>query len=482
MSNKIIQNLPSMLKARNRRPQRIDYECFTLDIPKHVKETLNGKKFLIKTFGCQANIRDEESMAGLLSAANMTRTETLNDASVIILNTCAIRENAEHKLFGQVGNLKALKAANKDLIIIISGCMVQQESALEKLQKSYPQVDIFMGTNSIHKLLGLLEMNLEHKKKVFDITSDDITIYEDVPVTRVAAHKAFVNITYGCDKFCTYCIVPYTRGKERSRKPSDILNECKILVNSGYQEITLVGQNVNAYGLDLKDGTTFSYILEEVAKLGIPRLRFITSHPWNFDDQMIEVIAKYPNIMKKIHLPLQSGSDEILRLMGRRYTLEDYLTLVNKLRAKMPDIALTTDIIVGFPNETEEQFAATLKVVDQVNYASAFTFIYSPRTGTPAARMIDNVTKEEKSERFNRLKVLVDKQTEEDAKKYQDKVLDVLVDGASKKDRTVLSGYTESDKIVHFRGPRSLVGTIVKVKIIEVKTFALNGELVSEEN
>jgi tRNA-2-methylthio-N6-dimethylallyladenosine synthase len=253
-------------------------------------------------------------------------------------------------------------------------------------------------------------------------------------------------------------------------------------VNSGYQEITLVGQNVNAYGLDLKDGTTFSYILEEVAKLGIPRLRFITSHPWNFDDQMIEVIAKYPNIMKKIHLPLQSGSDEILRLMGRRYTVEDYLTLVNKLRAKMPDIALTTDIIVGFPNETEEQFAATLKVVDQVNYASAFTFIYSPRTGTPAARMIDNVTKEEKSERFNRLKVLVDKQTEEDAKKYQDKVLDVLVDGASKKDRTVLSGYTESDKIVHFRGPRSLVGTIVKVKIIEAKTFALNGELVSEEN
>lgn len=482
MSNKIIQNLPSMLKARNRRPQRIDYECFTLDIPKHVKETLSGKKFLIKTFGCQANIRDEESMAGLLSAANMTRTETLNDASVIILNTCAIRENAEHKLFGQVGNLKALKAANKDLIIIISGCMVQQESALEKLQKSYPQVDIFMGTNSIHKLLGLLEMNLEHKKKVFDITSDDITIYEDVPVTRVAAHKAFVNITYGCDKFCTYCIVPYTRGKERSRKPSDILNECKILVNSGYQEITLVGQNVNAYGLDLKDGTTFSYILEEVAKLGIPRLRFITSHPWNFDDQMIEIIAKYPNIMKKIHLPLQSGSDEILRLMGRRYTVEDYLTLVNKLRAKMPDIALTTDIIVGFPNETEEQFAATLKVVDQVNYASAFTFIYSPRTGTPAARMIDNVTKEEKSERFNRLKVLVDKQTEEDAKKYQDKVLDVLVDGASKKDRTVLSGYTESDKIVHFRGPRSLVGTIVKVKIIEAKTFALNGELVSEEN
>ena len=479
MSNKIIQNLPSLNKARNRRPQRIDYECFTLDIPPLVKERLSGKKFLIHTFGCQANVRDEESMAGLLSAASMERTHDLNEAAIIILNTCAIRENAEQKLFGQVGNLKALKAANKDLIIIISGCMVQQEEALAKLRRSYPQVDIFMGTNNIHKLLGLLEMHLEHDKKVFDISSDDITIYEDVPVLRIAEHKAFVNITFGCDKFCTYCIVPYTRGKERSRKPEDILNECKILINSGYQEITLVGQNVNAYGVDLKDGTTFSYILEEVAELGIPRLRFITSHPWNFDDEMIDVIAKYPNIMKKIHLPLQSGSDEILRLMGRRYTISEYLTLVDKLRAKMPDIALTTDIIVGFPNETEEQFKMTLDVVSQVKYAGAFTFIYSPRTGTPAAKMIDNVTKETKSRRFQELKVIVDEQTRMDADTYLDKEVLVLVDGASKKDRTVLSGYTESDKVVHFKGPRTLIGKIVKVKITEARTFALHGELVS---
>ena len=482
MSNKNILNLPSMEKARSRRPCVIEYEDFSLDIPASVTNKLKGKHFVIRTFGCQANIRDEESMAGLLTIAGMTRSENINEASLIILNTCAIRENAEHKLFGQVGNLKALKRANKDLIIIISGCMVQQETALAKLEKSYPQVDIFMGTNSIHKLLGLLAMNIEQKKKVFDITSDDITIYEDVPVSRIADHKAFVNITFGCDKFCTYCIVPYTRGKERSRKPSDILNECKILVNSGYQEITLVGQNVNAYGVDLKDGTTFSYILEEVAKLGIPRLRFITSHPWNFNDQMIEVIAKYPNIMKKIHLPLQSGSDEILRLMGRRYTVDDYLTLVRKLRAKMPHIALTTDIIVGFPNETDEQFKKTLEVVDKVNYASAFTFIYSPRVGTPAARMVDNISDEVKSARFNELKKLVDKQTEEDAKKYLHQELLVLVDGASKKDRTVLSGYTESDKVVHFKGPRSLIGKIVKVKIIATKTFALTGELISDGN
>ena len=482
MSNKNILNLPSMEKARSRRPCVIEYEDFSLDIPASVTNKLKGKHFVIRTFGCQANIRDEESMAGLLTIAGMTRSENINEASLIILNTCAIRENAEHKLFGQVGNLKALKRANKDLIIIISGCMVQQETALAKLEKSYPQVDIFMGTNSIHKLLGLLAMNIEQKKKVFDITSDDITIYEDIPVSRIADHKAFVNITFGCDKFCTYCIVPYTRGKERSRKPSDILNECKILVNSGYQEITLVGQNVNAYGVDLKDGTTFSYILEEVAKLGIPRLRFITSHPWNFNDQMIEVIAKYPNIMKKIHLPLQSGSDEILRLMGRRYTVDDYLTLVRKLRAKMPHIALTTDIIVGFPNETDEQFKKTLEVVDKVNYASAFTFIYSPRVGTPAARMVDNISDEVKSARFNELKKLVDKQTEEDAKKYLHQELLVLVDGASKKDRTVLSGYTESDKVVHFKGPRSLIGKIVKVKIIATKTFALTGELISDGN
>lgn len=468
-----------MQKAR-RRPLRIDYECFTLDIPHLVSEKLSGKKFMIRTFGCQANIRDEESMAGLLSAAKMEPTDDSSEASVIILNTCAIRENAEHKLFGQVGNLKNLKAKNKDLIIIISGCMVQQESALEKLRKSYPQVDIFFGTNSVHKILGLLELHLQENKKVFDITSEDVTIYEDVPVRRIAEHKAFVSITYGCDKFCTYCIVPYTRGKERSRKVSDILNECKILIESGYQEITLVGQNVNAYGRDLKDGTTFAFILEQVALLGIPRLRFITSHPWNFDEEMINVISKYPNIMKKIHLPVQSGSDEILRLMGRRYTVSEYLTLVDKLRAKMPNIALTTDIIVGFPNETAEQFKQTIEVVKKVGYASAFTFIYSPRNGTPAARMEDNVSSEEKHLRFDELKILVDEQTKEYAATFVGKTVAVLVDGVSKKNATILSGYTEEDKLVHFIGTRALVGKIVKVKINESKVFALWGELVSE--
>ncbi len=478
MSKTIINNLPSFTKARKRYPSKII--DFKVEVPESVTAKLSGKSFLIRTFGCQANIRDEESMAGLLKAANMQRTENEKAASVIIINTCAVREGAEQRIFGQIGNLKQLKLINRDLIIIVAGCVVQQEESLVKLRKTFPFIDIFMGTNAIHKLLNLIDTKITQNKKVVDVPSDDVTVYENVPVERIAPHKAFVNITYGCDKFCTYCIVPYTRGKERSRLPEDILRECKILVDSGYQEITLVGQNVNAYGLDLKNGTTFSYILEEVAKLGIARLRFITSHPWNFNDEMIDVMAKYPNIMRKIHLPLQSGSDEILKLMGRRYTVKDYLELVTKLRVKMPDIVLTTDLIVGFPNETETQFLETLKVVDKVNYEGAFTFIYSPRRGTPAARMVDDVSREEKGKRFNRLKELVDAQTETNAAKYVGKKCRVLVDGVSKKDINFLSGYTESDRVVHFEGPLALIGKIVEVKIIESRVYSFLGELVNE--
>jgi tRNA-2-methylthio-N6-dimethylallyladenosine synthase len=480
MAQKIILNKPSLIKARDRRRREINYQCFDLDIPLNVQTHLAGKYYFIHTYGCQANIRDEESMAGLLETAGMLRSDDVKMASVVILNTCAIRANAEEKLFSEVGSLKALKKANGHFIVIISGCMVQQESALEKLEKSYPQVDIFFGTNSIHKLLELIDLHLETNKKVIDVNSEDITIYEDVPVSRVEDYKAFVNISYGCDKFCTYCIVPYTRGKERSRKFKDILHECEILVRSGYQEITLVGQNVNAYGLDLKENERFSDLLAAVAELGIPRLRFITSHPWNFDEAMIEVIAKYDNIMKSIHLPLQSGNDEILKLMGRRYTVESYLDLVAKLRAKMPSIALTTDIIVGFPNETEAQFEDTLKVVRHVGYSGAFTFIYSPRQGTPAAKMIDDVTLEEKHRRFDRLKDIVEESTAAYAQTLVGQVKAVLVDGTSKKNDQMLSGYTEENKLVHFQGSSELVGTIVQVKILESRVYHLVGEMVNE--
>jgi len=479
MAKKIILNKPSLQKARRRKPGRISYQCFNLDIPARVRDHLGGKFYYIHTYGCQANIRDEESMAGLLESAGMLRTSEVKAASVVILNTCAIRANAEDKLFGEVGSLKVLKRANKDMIIIISGCMVQQENALEKLEKSYPQVDIFFGTNSIHKTLELIDLHLDTRKRIVDVNSEDITIYEDVPVSRVEDFKAFVNISYGCDKFCTYCIVPYTRGKERSRKFQDIMNECEILVRSGYQEITLVGQNVNAYGLDLEDGERFSDLLEAVAKLGIPRLRFITSHPWNFDDDMIEVIAKYDNIMKAIHLPLQSGNNDILKIMGRRYSVESYLELVEKLRTKMPSIALTTDIIVGFPNESEAQFDETLKVVQQVGYSGAFTFIYSPRDGTPAARMQDDVTLEAKHLRFDRLKIVVDESVENYAATLVGQTKKVLVDGVSKKNDHKLSGYTEENKVVHFIGDETLVGTIVDVKITESRVYHLVGELIN---
>lgn len=480
MAQKIIINKPSLIKARDRKRREINYQCFDLDIPLSVQTHLAGKYYFIHTYGCQANIRDEESMAGLLETAGMLRSDDVKTASVVILNTCAIRANAEEKLFGEVGSLKALKKANEHLIVIISGCMIQQESALERLEKSYPQVDIFFGTNSIHKLLELIDLHLETNKKVIDVNSEDITIYEDVPVSRVEDYKAFVNISYGCDKFCTYCIVPYTRGKERSRKFKDILHECEILVRSGYQEITLVGQNVNAYGLDLKETERFSHLLAAVAELGIPRLRFITSHPWNFDDAMIDVIAKYDNIMKSLHLPLQSGNDDILKLMGRRYTVESYLDLVAKLRAKMPLIALTTDIIVGFPNETDAQFEDTLKVVKQVGYSGAFTFIYSPRQGTPAAKMKDDVTLEEKHRRFDRLKDIVEESAATYAQTLVGQVKAVLVDGTSKKNDQMLSGYTEENKLVHFQGSPDLGGTIVKVKILESRVYHLTGELVNE--
>ena len=305
-------------------------------------------------------------------------------------------------------------------------------------------------------------------------------VRENLPSTRLDTYKAFVNIMYGCDKFCTYCIVPYTRGKERSRKMEDILRECQDLVNKGYMEITLLGQNVNAYGKDLKDGSNFALLLESVAKLGIPRLRFTTSHPWDFSDEMIDIIAKYDNIMPAIHLPVQSGNDEILRLMGRRYTSEQYKALVDKMKARIPNLALTTDIIVGFPNETYEQFLDTLKMVEYVKYDGAFTFIYSPRVGTPAARMVDNVTSEEKHKRFDELVKVVEKEATIKADALVGQTVKVLVDGASKKNKDVLSGYSETNKLVHFHGSADLVGKIVKVKIKESHLYSVIGELVND--
>lgn len=479
MGRVVYKSLPDMSKARNR-----------VDSPKTIKEELTcsdllrsfakGKKYAIVTFGCQANVRDQEILSGYLEFAGFSKCEDPLLADLVILNTCAVRENAEEKVYGEIGRYKAKAIKDKSFILGVCGCMMQEEGAAKKIMEVYPYVNLIFGTHNIHKILRLLEEHLARKKDLVDIFSFQGDIIENLPSTRLDDCKAYVNITYGCDKFCTYCIVPYTRGRERSRAKEDILSECKQLVDEGFQEITLLGQNVNSYGKDLENNGGFAEILEEVAKLGIPRLRFMTSHPWDFTDAMIEVIAKYPNIMKCIHLPVQSGATSMLRRMGRRYSREEYLNLIEKLRKAMPDVALTTDIIVGFPNETEEEFQDTLSLVREVKYNAAFTFIYSPRKGTPAAKMTDNVDDATKHRRFDELLKAVEEGVVYHSSRMVGKTYEVLVDGPSKKDKSVLSGYTENGKLVHFEGPAYLKGTIVKVEIMEDHAFSMKGKMVDD--
>jgi tRNA-2-methylthio-N6-dimethylallyladenosine synthase len=472
-----IESLPNLKEAarRNLREETV-FVKEDLVIPTRLKMIAEGKHYFVRTYGCQANVVDSENIEGILLDIGYTKVDDPLNADVVILNTCAVRENAEDKVFGEVGALKRLKDSNKDAIIAISGCMTQEPHIVEMIKKKYPQVDIVFGTHNICHLPQLLLRSIEQHVRIIEVYSKEGEVIEKIPTHREDRIKAFVNIMYGCDKFCTYCIVPYTRGKERSRKMEDILDECKQLIDEGYMEITLLGQNVNAYGKDLKLGYDFATLLEEVAKLGIPRLRFTTSHPWNFTDAMFKAIAKYPNIMPYIHLPLQSGSNEILRKMGRRYTREDYLDIVRRLREIIPNVALSTDIIVGFPNESDQDFEDTLDIVKKVHYDSAFTFIYSPREGTPAAKMEDKVSMETKHARFNRLIEALTPDFEAKAKEYIGKVVPVLVEGASKKDLDMLTGYSDTNKLINFKGNPAHVGKIVNVKITESHTFSLIGE------
>lgn len=476
MSRTIYKSLPDMSKARNRSesPKTIREEIV---VPASVLEFGKNRKYFIKTFGCQGNVRDEEILAGYLEKAGMKRTFVESEAGMVLINTCAVRENAEEKVYGEIGKFKANHQKDPGFVLGICGCMMQEEGVAKKIMQSYPYVSLIFGTHNIPNILNLLGEHLERKKDLVDVVSYAGDITENLPSTRLDRVKAFVNITYGCDKFCTYCIVPYTRGRERSRAKEDILKECRELVEEGYQEITLLGQNVNSYGKDFHDGTSFATILEDVAKLGIPRLRFMTSHPWDFTDEMLDVIARYPNIMKCIHLPVQSGSTSMLRIMGRRYSRESYLDLVKRIRERIPECAITTDIIVGFPNETEEQFEDTLSLCETVRYDAAFTFIYSPRKGTPAAKMIDNVDDKTKHERFDRLLKVVEDGVMFHSSQMVGKTYSVLVDGPSKKDPTMLSGYTESSKLINFKGPAYLKGCIVPVRVIEDRAFSMIGEL-----
>ncbi len=476
MKTKII-NAPDLHKAASRQKGETLFKSASILHKQESQSLLNGKKYYIRTYGCQANVRDEETMRGLLEDIGMWQIDKPEEADVIIINTCAVRENAEDKVYGEVGNLKILRKKNKKLVLAICGCMVEQPEILERLMKTFPEINLFFGTHEIDQLYDLLYQTLTSEERIVSIESKAGEVIEGLPSARNNHYKAYVDIIYGCNKFCTYCIVPYTRGKERSRHFSDIIKECQNLIDMGYQEITLLGQNVNAYGKDLDEGKDFADLLEAVAKLGIPRLRFTTSHPWDFSSKMIDIIAKYPNICKFIHLPVQSGNDEILKIMGRRYTREQYLNLVKEMRAKIPGLSLSTDIIVGFPNETEEQFNDTVSLVDIVKYEAAYTFIYSPRKGTPAARMEDNVSYDEKVRRFKILVQHLEKNIEKHSESLVGKVVDILVDGPSKTDPNMLSGYTDENKLVHFPGDSSLIGTITKVKIISSHTYSMMGEL-----
>lgn len=467
---------PNLLEAKKRKGN-IETEIYKFD--ESLKDLGKNKKYFIKTYGCQMNEHDSENIKAILESMSFTETLDMMDADVILLNTCAIRENAHNKVFGYIGRVKHLKEQKPNVIAGICGCMAQEEVVVDEIIKKYKWLDFVFGTHNINNLPNILKNVIEKKEQEIEVLSYEGNILENMPVKRDSKYKAWVNIMYGCDKFCTYCIVPYTRGKQRSRDKENIIKEVEELVKNGYLEVTLLGQNVNAYGKDLDSNYRMENLLEDVAKTGIKRVRFVTSHPWDFTDNMIEVIKKYDNIMPYIHLPLQSGSSRILKLMARRYTKESYLELVDKLRKNIPNLALTTDIIVGFPGETIEDFNETLEVVNKCKYDSAFTFIFSKREGTPAATMPDDVTLDEKNERLHKLNELVNKYSLENNQKYLNKIVPVLIEGYSEKDKSMLMGYTDTMKLVNVKGAENNIGKIVDVKITDVKTFSMDGEIVN---
>lgn len=438
------------------------------------------KKYLIETWGCQMNEEDSEKMSGILKNMGYEPTDDREEADIILFNTCAVRENAELKVYGNIGHLKALKLKKPELIIGISGCMMQQKGVPEELKKKYPYIDLIFGTHNLHRLPELINNVKQSNSTVIEVWEDEGEIIEGLPIDRQNNLKAFVTIMHGCNNFCTYCIVPYTRGRERSRKPESIINEIKELVERGYKEVTLLGQNVNSYGKDL-DNMNFAKLLRMVNDVeGLERVRFTTSHPKDLTEDVIIAIKECDKLCEHIHLPVQSGSTRILEKMNRKYTKDDYLKLVDLIKKHIPNVAITTDIIVGFPGETEEDFLETLDLVKKVRYDSAFTFIYSIRKGTPAAEYADQIPEEVKHDRFNRLIEVVNKIIEEKNMEYKDTVVEVLVEEVSKTDETKLTGRTRTGKLVHFTSDnKELVGKFVNVKITEPRNFILIGELVN---
>lgn len=468
--------MPSLKDARMRKNKNIPTIRYRVE--NQYKEIGKNKTYYIFTYGCQGNEADSEIMAGILEEVGYTLSTDPMNSDLVILNTCAIRENAEQRIWGVLGQLKGKKRENPNMLVGIAGCMPQEENATNKILESYDFIDLVIGTHNKNHLPKLIYEAYMSKAKVVEVISSEGEILEDAPKIRQSHHKAWVNIMYGCDEFCTYCIVPYTRGRERSRAKEDIIKEVEELVSLGYVEITLLGQNVNAYGKDLEGDYTFGDLLYDLDKTGIQRIRYTTSHPKDLDEKTMQAMHDCKSVMPQLHLPVQSGDDEILKRMNRKYTYDEYMNKVNRLRELVPDISLTTDIIVGFPNESREQFENTLKLVRNARFEGAFTFIYSKREGTPAASMPDEITDEEKHQRLEELNTYINEGYLNGHKRFLNQVVEVLVDGPSKNGEGMMCGYTPHLKLTHFKcDDLSLIGKIVKVKVTEAKTWFMIGEL-----
>lgn len=471
-----LQNLyPSLAKAKTRGSKNVQRLVDTFSLSKTQKKLGKNKSFFIRTYGCQANERDSENIAGILLTMGFVQSNDWKTANLVILNTCAIRQNAEDKTFGMLGALKALKKKRKDLVFGLCGCMPQQEKTIPEINKFFKNINFIFGTHNIYELPAILEHVYKYKTPIIRVHSHEGNIVENLPDFRGNKHKALVNIMYGCDHFCSYCIVPYTRGTIRSRSKEDILKEVLSVKKHGFKEITLLGQNVNSYGIDLGNNYRFANLLEDVAKTGIKRIRFATSNPWNFDPEIVKIIAKYSNLMAYIHLPIQSGSESILKKMNRGMKIKTYLGFIKLIRKYIPHCTISTDIIVGFPNETDKDFKQTLKLYKKVKFDNAYTFIYSPRIGTPAASEVDKIDLQTKQKRLDKLNHLVRKYSKWNNNKYIGKTLEVLVDGPSKNDPTTLTGYSHNWKVVNFKG-KAKPGEFVKVKITGSSLFSLNGK------
>jgi len=436
-------------------------------------------KYFIKTFGCQMNEKQSETLCGVLETIGYEETTDETQADFVLYNTCTVRENAELKVYGRLGHLKSFKRKNPNLIIALCGCMMQQETTVEEIKKTQKHVDIIFGTFNFHKLPELIKSFLETKETIIDIWEEHKEIVEDLPTHRKYDFKACVNIMYGCNNFCSYCIVPYVRGRERSRKPEDIVIEVENLVKEGAKEIMLLGQNVNSYGIGLEEKVSFPELLKMLNEIeGLERIRFMTSHPKDFTDELIYAIRDYDKVCNYVHLPVQAGSNDVLEKMNRKYTREDYIGKIKKLKEIIPEVTVSTDIIVGFPGETEEDFDDTINMLKEVKYNSAFMFLYSKRTGTPAATMDSHIEEHIMKKRFNRLSDTLDEVMYENATAQIGKTLKVLVEDESRSKDGVISGRSDTNYIVHFKGDKNLIGSLVNVKIVNAKTYYLMGQLI----